>query len=169
MSTENSTQSGFEERAYRNALGCFGTGVCLVSTRDEKGRVRAITVNSFSSVSLYPPMILWCIDKASARFDLFSGAEHFSVNVLREDQADLSVRYAKDVTAELSGEDVGIGAEGIPFFTRALAHLECRTAFRQLAGDHLVIFGHVLHYQSGQGNGLGYFRGGYTPIRTAGS
>lgn len=77
MNIEKSNQSGFDSRAYRDALGCFGTGVCLVAADDANGKPRAITVNSFSSVSLHPPIILWSIDSQSDRYNLFTESELF--------------------------------------------------------------------------------------------
>ena len=169
MSTVKSDQSGFDPRAYRDALGCFGTGVCLISTRDGEGRARAITANSFSSVSLHPPIILWCIDVNSDRYDLFMEAERFGVSFLREHQGETSTKYARDVDAALEGEELRKGPNGVPVFSDALGFLECETGWRQRAGDHVVIFGNVIGFESQDGNGLGYFKGGYTPLIARGS
>ena len=114
MHSDKSDEKAFDSRAYRDALGCFATGVCLIVTEDDEGRARGITVNSFSSVSLAPPIILWSIDVRSDRFDLFMSAERFSVNMLRTGHSDHSQTFAKDVSAELSGDQLarGIGGPG---------------------------------------------------------
>lgn len=164
MNTENSVASGFDTREYRNALGRFATGVCLISTRDAQGRARAMTANSFTSVSLSPPIILWCIDIRSERFALFNEAETFAVSVLRAGQDELSRHHAKLVEAELLGDDLIVGESGIPRFAGALAWVECRTSWRQKAGDHVIIFGQVMGYGAESGDALGFFRGGYHTV-----
>ena len=164
MSTVKSDGSAFDVRGYRDALGCFGTGVCLITTRDEAGRARAITANSFSSVSLHPPIILWCIDVHSDRYDLFAGADHFGVSFLREHHGDVSTEFARNVDAELSGAELKVDQHGFPLYADALGYLECETGFRQKAGDHVVIFGNVIGFDAQAGNGLGFFKGDYTPL-----
>tara|TARA_B100001765_G_C19480764_1_gene328701 strand:- start:16 stop:525 length:510 start_codon:yes stop_codon:yes gene_type:complete len=164
MSTENSTQFGFDMRAYRDTLGCFATGVCVMLAEDEKGRVRGITANSFSSVSLHPPIILWSIDEHSDRFDLFVNAERFSVNILKAEHRDLSTRFAQNVSAELEPEQLGRGANNVPYFKSGLGHMICDTSWRQKAGDHVVIFGDVKAFGSTSGQGLGFFKGDYLTL-----
>jgi flavin reductase (DIM6/NTAB) family NADH-FMN oxidoreductase RutF len=164
MSAEKTDKTSFDSRAYRDALGCFATGVCLIATEDEDGHARAITANSFSSVSLRPPMILWCIDESSDRFDLYMKAERFSVNMLKADQADLSTHFAKDVEAALTGDQLARGSSAVPVFADALGHIVCRTAWRQKAGDHVVIFGAVESFHSSEGDALGFFKGSYANI-----
>lgn len=164
MGTENSEHSGFDTRKYRNTLGCFTTGVCLISTLDRKGRARAMTANSFTSVSLTPPIILWCIDQSSERFDLFNSAETFSVSMLRGDEGETSRHFARHVEAELSGDDLIVSDAGIPRYSKALAWIDCQTGWRQQAGDHVVIFGKVVDFGSESGDALGFFRGGYCNI-----
>ena len=166
MHSDKSDEKAFDSRAYRNALGCFATGVCLIVTEDDAGRARGITVNSFSSVSLAPPIILWSIDVSSDRFDLFMSAEKFSVNMLRTGHSDHSQTFAKDVSAELSGDQLARGIAGVPVFNDALSHIVCETAWRQKAGDHVVIFGNVLGFEANEGDALGFFRGKYVPVKT---
>jgi flavin reductase (DIM6/NTAB) family NADH-FMN oxidoreductase RutF len=162
MNIEKSNQSGFDSRAYRDALGCFGTGVCLVAADDANGNPRAITVNSFSSVSLHPPIILWSIDSQSDRYNLFTESELFSVNVLPASDAEVSTHFARYVEAELKGEQLARDSNGVPVYTGALAQFVCRTSWRQKAGDHVVIFGDVIGFNSRDGDALGFFRGNYT-------
>ena len=162
MSIDKSNQSGFDARAYRDALGCFGTGVCLIAADDHEGKPRAITVNSFSSVSLHPPIILWSIDIQSDRYGLFTGSDLFSVNVLPADDGDVSTYFARNVEAELTGDQLGRGDLNVPVYNKALAQIICRTSWRQKAGDHVVIFGDVQSFKSREGDALGFFRGRYT-------
>lgn len=161
MSVDKSHLSGFDSRAYRNALGSFGTGVCLVAADDSEGRARAITVNSFASVSLAPPIVLWSIDVQSDRFHMFTETSLFSVNILKAGEEDISRYFAKNEEAELSDEQLVRGVEGVPAYAGALTRFYCRTSWRQKAGDHVVIFGSVLDFQCEDGDALGFFRGKY--------
>lgn len=162
MSIDKSQVSGFDARGYRDALGCFGTGVCLVAADDSEGNPRAITVNSFASVSLHPPIILWSIDSQSDRYNLFTESELFSVNVLPAGDADVSTHFARYVEAELTGDQLARDPLGVPVYTKAIAQIVCRTSWRQKAGDHVVIFGDVQSFTSRGGDALGFFRGNYT-------
>ncbi len=164
MNTVKSAISGFDKREYRNALGSFATGVCLITAKDPQGRARAMTANSFTSVSLAPPIILWCIDCMSERFDLFTSAEKFSVSVLRSGEEAVSRHFAKNVDADLTGEDLAISASGTPYYSKALAWMDCETGWRQKAGDHVVIFGNVLEFGAHAGDALGFFKGGYATV-----
>lgn len=164
MSSENSSVSVFDSRAYRETLGCFGTGVCLILTEDSEGRVRGITANSFSSVSLHPPIILWSVDIHSDRCDLFVEASRFSVNFLRAEHDDVSRRFASKTDAVLLESERDAGALNIPVLKGALGHIVCETSWRQKAGDHIVIFGAVKGFQANEGDGLGFFKGRYVPM-----
>lgn len=146
-------------RAYRDALGCFGTGVTVVTTMTGDGPM-AITVNSFSSVSLTPPLILWCPDRSSPRHAAFVGATHFAVHVMAEDQLDLAVHFARD------GRDFSVvgweaNADGQPALPGCLARFDCARHAVHEAGDHSIVIGEVLRTTSRPGKGLMFKRGQY--------
>ena len=98
--------SASDVRRFRNALGCFTTGVAVVTARQDEGEPIGLTVNSFSSVSLDPPLVLWCLDKKSDTLPLFEKATHFTVNVLREEHEDVSSRLARKGAHSLEGVDL---------------------------------------------------------------
>jgi flavin reductase (DIM6/NTAB) family NADH-FMN oxidoreductase RutF len=155
-----------DPRAYRRALGQFGTGVCLVATRDADGTAHAITVNSFTSVSLDPPIVLWCLDNRSSQYERFAGADLFSINVLAADQQALSEAHARPGRPVLGAEAHEFDTRGVPLVRGALTRMSCRVRWREVAGDHLVIFATVLGFDSdAEGPGLGYFAGSYTVNR----
>lgn len=129
-------------RAYRDALGRFPTGVALITLMDG-GLAKAMTVNSFSSVSLDPPLILWSVARDSLRYDAFVRAPLFAVNVLGADQGDLSTACAKDDDLGASGAQWREGANGAPLVTDAVARFECTLAAVHKAGDHDIIVGEV--------------------------
>lgn len=152
-----------DTRKFRNALGCFTTGVAVITTRLEGQEPLGITVNSFSSVSLDPPLILWSLDRKSDTLPVFEVAKAFTVNILREDHRDISSRLARQGDHGLEGLATRIGASnGCPMLEDALAHFECIVEARHEAGDHIIMIGRVLHYEYAEdGRPLLYHRGSY--------
>ncbi len=149
-----------EGRAYRWALGGFATGVVLITADGPMGPA-GIIVNSFTSVSLEPRLVLWCLGDASDRFALFAGAEFWGANILAATQHDISARFARP--GALDAGDLAIDRLGdAPMLKGALTHLACRTRDRRAVGDHLLIVGEVTAFASAEaGDGLTYFRGRY--------
>lgn len=129
-------------RQLRDAYGRFATGVCIVTTHTDNGPV-GMTVNSFSSVSLDPALVLWCPMKGSERTASFTGASHFAIHVLREDQGDLAMAFAKNGDA-FAGLDIVEGMGGVPLLPDCCARFECEAAGQHEAGDHLIQVGQVL-------------------------
>ena len=144
---------------YRRALGAFPTGVALIAANGPHGPL-GIIVNSFTSVSLKPRLVLWCLGVQSDRYGVFSAAERWSVNVLSADQQAISQRFAR------AGSTEGDGAAFrhhpyAPVLEGALTTLVCRTLERSTLGDHLVIVGEVEAFETCDGDALTYFRGRY--------
>ena len=130
-------------RRYRSALGAFATGVTIVTTRDGEGRDIGLTANSFNSVSLDPPMVLWSLAKSARSLPIFLAASHFAVHVLAADQEDLSLRFATRGSEKFAGLDVERGASQVPLLRGCSARFQCRTAFRHEGGDHVIFVGAV--------------------------
>ena len=153
-----------DPRAYRGALGRFATGVALVATRDDVGAPRAITINSFCSVSLDPPIVSWAIDEASDRHRLFVAARDFSINILSADQQALAERFTRRTEAII--EEGGYDLDGsVPLIRGAVSRLTCETRFMQTVGDHTVIFATVRRFEDkGPADMLGYCNGRFTTI-----
>ena len=146
-----------DDKAYRRALGAFATGVAVVTAADGAG-VRAITINSLTSVSLAPRLILWCLGDQSERFDAFAQAEAFGITILDAGQADLAARFAvQNCQALEPGEHATLA--GAPVLSAGLSRLACRAHERRTMGDHLVIVGEVVAFDNADGAGLTYFRG----------
>jgi flavin reductase (DIM6/NTAB) family NADH-FMN oxidoreductase RutF len=148
-----------EDRHYRRALGAFATGVVLVTADTAKGPV-GIIINSFTSVSLEPRLVLWCLGDQSDRYSAFAAAEHWAINVLAFDQHALSARFA--AAGSLEAGDVATDRLGVaPALPIAAARFGCRTYERRTLGDHLVIVGQVEAFDLGTGDALTYYRGRY--------
>lgn len=156
-----------DTRKFRNALGCFATGVAVITARAEGQQPIGITVNSFSSVSLDPPLILWSLDKKSDTMPVFAAVETFTVNILRDDHREVSSRLSKQGDHSLEGLMTRIGENGLPALEGAMAHFECKVYARHDAGDHIILLGEVMHYEySEDGKPLLYHRGGYQGLAT---
>jgi len=129
-------------RSFREALGRYPTGVALITLMAE-GRPMAMTVNSFASVSLDPPLILWSVDRAGKRYRLFRDTLHFAVNVLAADQEALSVFCAQNDDLGLSDAAWSPGQDGAPLVKGCVARFECSREAVHAGGDHDIIIGRV--------------------------
>ena len=156
----------FDSLAFRRALGCFATGVTVVTARDAGGRNRGITINSLSSVSLEPPLVLFCLDRETPSFACFLETPLFAVNVLRASQLDLSVRFATAAADKWDGVGFDLWPGDLPVLQGCLATLACRREAVYEGGDHVIIVGRVERLAVAEGEEpLIYFQSSY---RTAG-
>lgn len=156
--------SSFEPRSdntedLRRALGAYPTGVTVITTHSEIGPL-GITANSFASVSLDPPLVLWSPARKSLRFNAFATATHFAIHILGEDQKPVCDQFSK-VGHDFSGLDIDVNDHNVPLINGCAARLECRTETRHDGGDHLVIVGRVLRVTPGEGTPLVFARGRY--------
>ncbi|MBI3368508.1 MAG: flavin reductase family protein [Burkholderiales bacterium] len=150
----------FDPLALRAALSRFATGVTIVTCRDAAGAAIGLTVNSFASLSLDPPLVLWSLREASLSLDAFRAARYFAVNVLAETQVDLSRRFAAAVGDKFAEGLWGTGVEGAPVLAGCTAVFECETVSQKAAGDHLLFIGRVLRIADLGGAPL-LFQGGH--------
>lgn len=152
----------FDIRAFRQALGAFPTGVAVVTTAEPGLHPIGITVNSFTSVSLDPPLVLWCLDRKSERFDRFASATCFTVSVLGTAHEDVSARLAKSGAHSLDGIPLLPTMSGPPALADALAVFECAFEALHEGGDHAILLGRVVRFARREaGAPLVFFRGGY--------
>jgi flavin reductase (DIM6/NTAB) family NADH-FMN oxidoreductase RutF len=138
--------SGVDTRDLRRALGTYATGVTIITTRDAAGRLYGLTANSFSSVSLDPPLVLWSQSRSAGSYPAFRDASHFAVNVLGGEHAELSARFARPHPDKFKGIAYTLGEYGVPLITGAAAHFECATEKRFDGGDHTIFLGRVLRF-----------------------
>lgn len=161
MKSDKQSSSEEAQTAFRNALGRFATGVAVATTRSATGVKSGITISSFNSVSLDPPLVLWSIARSAHSFDEFSSARHFAVNVLTESQAALSERFAEKNGNKFQDLDCPDGLNGVPLLPDFAACFECSTEHRYEGGDHLIIVGRVHNFEVRDADPLLYFGGGY--------
>jgi len=147
------------KREFRDALGLFATGVTIITTVSQAGPV-GITANSFASVSLDPPIVLWSIGRHSKRFDAFADCENFAVHVLGAEQLDLGRRFARSGDA-FAGLAFGENGAGVPLLTECLSRFECSRVAAHDGGDHLIMLGQVTAATLRDGEPLLFARGEY--------
>lgn len=155
----------FDGLELRNALGRFATGVCLITAVDEQQRALAMTANSFASVSLDPPLVLWSLQNNSEVYDAFAGPRHYAINVLSASQQDLSNQYARKGEHLLDTAHFRSGRHGAPIIHGALVSFECELEATHEGGDHLIIVGRVHDMTPGaEDEPLLFFSGGYREL-----
>ena len=153
-----------DARQLRNALGTFATGVTIVTTCDCYGNDFGLTVNSFNSVSLDPPMVLWSLARNSASLPAFYQASHFAVHVLAADQENLSGRFAGKGIDKFAGVGLRRGQANVPLLDGCAAYFECKTAFRYDGGDHEIFVGEVINFEHCDRPPLVYQAGNYAML-----
>ena len=151
-----------DTRLLRDAFSRFATGVTVITACSAQGPV-AITANSFTSVSLEPPLVLWCLGLSSNRYDVFISAQDYAIHVLADTQQDLCDAFARDGDA-LAQMPHGINAAGVPVLPNCLARFDCVQTAVHRAGDHDVIIGEVMAVGHAHGAALGFFQSALGPI-----
>ena len=155
-------ESGFDPHGFRNALGCFATGITVVTAVAPSGELLGITANSFNSVSLDPPLVLFSLHRAAYSLGAFTDGGHFAVNILSESQRELSQRFAKALVDKWHGVDFETWETGAPILKECIAAFECRTRALYDGGDHVIFLGEVLRLRCEiEGRPLLYYRGRY--------
>ena len=153
---------------FRQALAQFATGVCLVTVDDPELGPLATTVNSFSSVSLDPPLVLWSIQNSSDHLAVYTECPHFGISVLSSEQGALSGQYAQRGGHSAQAEHFTTGPQGEPKLIDALAHFTCAVYAVHPGGDHQIIVGEVLQFESREAAPLIFYSGGYRALSKLG-
>lgn len=153
-----------DPQAFRLALGRFPTGVCVITARRADGERVGLTVSSFNSVSLDPPLVLWSLQRSSPSLAAFLAARRFAINVLAEDQAMISNRFATRGADKFAGVRTCEGPGGIALIDRAAAHFVCATWAHYDGGDHVIIVGEVERFAHWQRAPLVFCGGCYDSL-----
>ena len=136
-------QDVVDQRHLRHALGRFATGVTVITTRTTEGKFEGLTANSFSAVSLDPPLVLWSLRRNASSLPSFHDSGYFAVNVLGAHQCDLSRRFATPARDKFAGLPLNTGLGGCPLLHDTLASFECSTEHTVIGGDHIIFIGRV--------------------------
>ncbi|MES0100512.1 flavin reductase family protein [Mesorhizobium sp. M0019] len=151
--------------ALRRAFGTFVTGVTVITTRDSDGNPRGMTANSFTSVSLDPPLLLVCVGKAAASFPAFNETRSFAVNFLHEGQVDVSSMFASKAADKFQAVNYDRAHTGAPVLTDSLTWFDCTVHNRIEAGDHIILIGRVQAFGTSPSAPLGFCRGRYASVK----
>lgn len=133
----------FSNADFRAALGMFATGVTIVTARTADGQLIGLTANSFNSVSLNPPLVLWSLARSAGSLSAFSTGSHYAINILSADQQALAVQFAGPARDRFAGVGYALGASGAPLLDHAVASFECFNRSRYEEGDHVILVGEV--------------------------
>ena len=165
LTTAPSTQQhALEPLQLRQVFGQFATGVTIITTGGESGEPVGMTASSFNTVSLEPPLILWCIGKNTGCFDAFNRCEHFAIHVLSEEQEALSTLFAKRGVDRFAGLEYQTNSSGVPLLQKFCARLQCSVSARYDGGDHLIMVGRVENMHTQDRTPLIFHRGRYARI-----
>jgi len=166
-----SGSSALDPRDFRNALGTFATGVTIITAMGPDGKPYGLTCNSFASVSINPPLVLWSLGMYSQGLPVFQNASHFAVNVLGTSQQALASTFAKSSVDRFAGITWKAGLGNAPLLPDCVAYFQCRAANRYYGGDHVIFLGAVEAYSYNRNEpllfvrgGFGRFAGGDTPV-----
>ena len=160
--TKGEFRSGHDQRTLRDALGCFATGVTVVTCVDEERRPAGLTVNSFTSVSLDPPLLLVCLNKLAASSRALTAAAHFAINVLQTEQQPASITFSTRVEDRFGSTPWSCGEAGAPILGESLCVFECERFAVYDGGDHHILVGKVVKASFDAAvDPLLYFRGRY--------
>lgn len=157
-----------QSRTLRTLFGSYPTGVAIVATRARDGRAIGLTVNSFASLSLEPPLVLWSLGTGSSQLDIFQTCAHFTINVLDRRDEPLARQFASSDTGDrFAGVDIGETPEGVPVISAALTTLVCAHDHSRIVGDHLLLVGRVVRTASRLGTPLVFHAGRFTALPEA--
>lgn len=155
-----------DAREFRDAMGCFTTGITVITARSQEGENVGCTANSFSSVSLDPPLVLWAIAKNANCYDAFIEAKNFAVHVLHSGQEDMSRLFATKDIDKFSEIKWSQGQDGTPLLNDYSVRFECTTENIFEGGDHMIIVGRVFNMDNPDAEPLGFYQGKYAKIVT---
>jgi flavin reductase (DIM6/NTAB) family NADH-FMN oxidoreductase RutF len=154
-----------DKQQFRKVCSTFATGITVATVLDPAGKSHGMTANSFTSVSLVPPLLLVCVDHRSKLLECFRQNGHFGINILHQSQRQLSDRFAGSGYDRFEGVDWYPGQTGVPLLPDALATIECKRVQLVTAGDHDIVIGEVVHATCREGEPLLYFGSKYRQLQ----
>jgi len=154
-----------DDADFRLAMSHFASGVTVVTT-SHGGHQYGMTVASFASLSLHPPLVLVCIERSVKTHDAIAASGKYGVSILSSAQADISSKFASRSDDKFNGVEIVAGENGVPLIAGALTSIECRLYDRVLGGDHTIFIGEVEKIHTREGDPLLYFRSGYREMRS---
>ena len=148
-------------RPLKDAFGRFATGIGVAACRKGEDGFAAITINSFTSVSLEPPLVLWCIENRASVYPDFMAADSYAISILGASQKSFSERFAQYDAKPLASDEIDLWETGAPLLKNRIAGFDCRISMRHKAGDHVILVGEVVRFDSNDGAPLIYYASNY--------
>jgi len=148
-------------RPLKNAFGRFATGIAIATCANARGGYTAITINSFTSVSLEPALVLWCLEGKASSFGDFMAAPSYAISILAADQQALAERFARHEPQSLQPHELELWLTGAPVLAGRLAGFDCKVVDRHRSGDHVILVGEVAQFDAFDGAPLMYFASRY--------
>lgn len=164
MTASSIGSSRFDPKGFRDSLGCFPTGVAVVTTLDANGAPVGLTVNSFNSVSMAPPLVLWSLKLDAGCLPVFRACKGFAVNVLAANQIKIARQFSKPVEDRFAHVPWQTGESGFPVLDGTAAFFECQSSARYPGGDHEIFLGEVLRHSSADREPLVFGKGRLVPL-----
>lgn len=152
-------------QSLRSAFGRFATGVAVITARAPDGSLVGLTVNSLTSLSLEPPLLLWCITCNTPSFEVFRDCSHYAVNILAAEQQDISNRFASPLPDKFAGLDYRLGLGDAPLLQGCIAQFECASQACYPGGDHMIMVGAIESVALGEGEPLLYYASRYAALK----
>lgn len=162
--TVRNTEPAIDPRELRDVLGCFATGVAVVTSIGDEGKPVGMTINSFSSVSLDPPLVLWSIGLNTPSRSAYASHPSFAINIMCAESKDVSLHFARPSEDKFADVDWTPGHDGVPVLGAALATLECKVVDRIVSGDHEIYIGRVMRIDQKEGDPLLFHRGKFAHL-----
>ncbi|MEP5155364.1 flavin reductase family protein [Planktotalea sp.] len=162
--TVKDNETKIDPRALRDVLGCFATGVAVVTSVGDEGKPVGMTINSFSSVSLDPPLVLWSIGLETPSRSAYAAHPSFAINIMCAQSKELSLHFARPSEDKFAGIDWRPGIDGVPVLDAALATFECTVEDRIVSGDHEIFIGRVMSMGQREADPLLFHRGKFAHL-----
>lgn len=153
-----------DQREIRNIAGTFATGVTVITTREANGKPVGMTANSFTSLSLNPPLVLFSIDKNASLYETFMNTKYFAINILSEDQEVLSRQFSKRNIDRFEDVSYEKGVTGTPILNDTIGYFDCAVHTYYDGGDHTIVVGEIKNGEAREGNPLLFYRGKYNKV-----
>lgn len=169
MGTMDMPMQKIEPLELRSAMGRYATGVCIATTVAGDGTPAGLTITSFNSLSLDPPLILWSLGVNSSNLEVFTSSDRFAINVLRVEMTELARQFSRSGGDKFADVAVDTGRTGVPLISGAIVQLECLTEAQYPAGDHILFVGRVVGVAVGDGAPLVFCNSAFDALTSAGN
>lgn len=163
-SSDESIGESQDPKAFRDALGHFASGLAIVTAQGEGGELAGMTISSFNSVSLTPPLVLFSIDRRANSLPIYEQASGYAINILEHAEEELCMRFARALTDKWEGLEYDLGYGGAPLLSGSIVRFECKPYAQYEGGDHIIFVAEVVRFQTASGYPLVFYKGRFQEL-----